>query len=124
MKKSFLPIISFGLIAISALPSFARNDTCTPDRTVTVPVAQQQCTMVPTQVPTGRNICTVTSLHQNRSADFVGTNTCVAEMTTQNVQSCQTVFVNTTKVIKGNCPPADGCNTGGHNCNHGGGPGG
>lgn len=126
MKSCFA--LAVATLAVCSLPSvsIARNDvpTCTPDKTIMVPVATQQCSMIPKEVTTGRSICSVANKYQTRSADFVGSNTCIPEMTTVMVQECQTVFVNQPQVIPGNCPPADECTTGGHNCNHGAGPGG
>jgi hypothetical protein len=131
MMKSRFALALVATVAVSSVPSisFARNDydatVCTPDKTVMVPVATQQCSMVPQQVETGRTICTVVNRYQKKSADFVGNNSCLPEMTTVMVQQCQTVFVNTPQVVPGNCPPAtDECASQGHNCNHGGGPGG
>jgi hypothetical protein len=129
MRACPLPIVSILLMLAMAPPVFAggennsKTQTCTPDKTVTTTTPVTSCNPYTVQVPTGRNICNFASAYSDGSADFGGSASCAAETYPVSYSNCSTTNVVSTTVVKGNCV-VDGCTTGGHNCNHGGGPGG
>ncbi|MCS4089534.1 hypothetical protein [Rhizobium sp. BK176] len=97
MKPNLLVLVGFLAVVSVSDVSFAETvaPNCAKTRTFKVPVAAQRCAIVSKEVTTGRIVCTPV-----RKNDFVS-RSCQPETTKVDVTECQTVFVDTPKVLPG-----------------------